>query len=73
MLDADLPSKARGIIFCMSLHLHPCFVSASSEGSGKSVHMHLPELSLLDNAISTKMECPYVALLVLSYNIVWPT
>ena len=24
----------------LSLHLHPCFVYASSKGSGKSVHLH---------------------------------
>ena len=27
-----------GLIFCLSLYLHPYFVYASSEGSGKSVH-----------------------------------
>ena len=45
----DVTSRTRGLNFGPSLHLHPCFVYASSEGSGKS--------SLLDNAISTSTSC----------------
>ena len=45
----SLSSGARGIHFGKSLHPYPCFVCASSEGSGESAHMH----SLLAYAIST--------------------
>ena len=35
----DVPSRARGLNFAPSLHLYPCFVYASSEGSGRSAHL----------------------------------
>ena len=37
---ADISSKVRDLNFSLSLHLHPNFMYASREGSGKSVHMH---------------------------------
>ena len=37
---ADATREARGLKFGLSLHLHPYFVYASTEGSGESVHMH---------------------------------
>ena len=46
---AGISSEARGLNFCLSLHLHPCFEYVSSENSGKS------EPSLLSNAISAKI------------------
>ena len=51
---AEVSSEARGLNFCLSLHLHPYFMYASSEGSGGSAHM-------LPDAISTKVLCtgPY--------------
>ena len=36
---ADLYSKAIGLNFDLSLHIHPYFMYASSIGSGKSAHM----------------------------------
>ena len=36
---ADISSRTRGPNFGTSLHLHPYFVYASSEGSGEYVHM----------------------------------
>ena len=38
----DVSSKARGISFGLSLHLYPCFVYASHQDSGESVHMWRP-------------------------------
>ena len=38
--NADVSSKAIGILFCMSIQLYPYFVHANSEGSGASPHMH---------------------------------
>ena len=37
---ADLSSKARGLNFGPRIHLHPYDVYTSSEGSGKSAHLH---------------------------------
>ena len=36
---ADLFSWTRGLMFGLSLHLHPYFVYVSSEGCGESEHM----------------------------------
>ena len=36
---ADVSSETRGLNFGLSLHLQPCFVYASREGSGESAHM----------------------------------
>ena len=47
----NVSSKARGLNFGPSLHLHPYFVYESSEGYGKPA----PEPSWLDNAIITKI------------------
>ena len=46
---ADLSSMARGLFFCLSLHLHPYFVYASSEKSGES--------SLLNTLSIFKIAC----------------
>ena len=35
----DVFKEARGLYFGLSLHLHPYFMYASSEGSGESAHM----------------------------------
>ena len=35
---ADVPSRARGLKFGLSLHLHPYFMFSSSKGSGESAH-----------------------------------
>ena len=43
---AAVSSRARCLKFVLSLHLHPYFVFASSQGTGESVHLHrscLPE------------------------------
>ena len=37
---ADISSGAKGLYFGVTLHLHPYFVKASSEGSGVSGRMH---------------------------------
>ena len=37
--DADKSSRARGLKFCLSLHLHPYFVYTSSEASGESAQL----------------------------------
>ena len=34
---ADISSNVRGLDFGLSLHLHPCFMYASSKGSGESL------------------------------------
>ena len=54
---ADVSSRASGLIFGLSLYLRPYFVYVSSEDAGK----YTPELSLLDDVISTKIlcECPH--------------
>ena len=44
-------------MFDLSLHLHPYFGYASSEGSRESAHIDSPEPSLLSEAISTKILC----------------
>ena len=49
---------ARSLNFGLSLHLDPNFVYESSEGTGESYageSAHLPEHSLLDNAISSQI------------------
>ena len=49
----DMSSKARGLNFGPSLHLHPYFVDASSEGSGESAHRaDSSGPSLADDAVS---------------------
>ena len=52
---ADVSSGTRGLNFCLSLHLYPYFVYASSLCSGV---MHIcsdsPESSTLDIAVSAK-------------------
>ena len=37
---ADICGGARGVNFGESLHLYPCLVYASSDGSGEPVHLH---------------------------------
>ena len=37
--DANVSREVRGVILGQNLHLHPYFVHASSEGSGKSANM----------------------------------
>ena len=52
----QLFSKSRELNVGLSLHLHPYFVNASSEGSGKSAHLHrLIWALLLYNAITSKI------------------
>ena len=36
---ADVSSGARGLIFGLSLRLHPYFMYASSEGSSETAHL----------------------------------
>ena len=36
---ADLSSEAKGLNFCLSLHLQPFFEYASCEGSGESARL----------------------------------
>ena len=48
--------KPRGLNFGLSFHLHPYFVYASSDGSGKSVQC-VPEPLLLAGVVSTKIWC----------------
>ena len=48
-IHGDITSRARGLNFGPSLHLHPYSVYTSSEGSGESV--------CLSNAIGTKISC----------------
>ena len=58
LFDADVTSRAKGQIFGLSLHLHPYLLYLRSKGSGKSGHLHrLPEPSLLENTIRTKITC----------------
>ena len=38
--NADVPSKAGGLKFCLSPHKHPYFVNVSSNGPGETAHMH---------------------------------
>ena len=45
-------NKTRDLNFGLSLHLHPYFVYAGSQGSGESAH-DLAEPSLLADAISS--------------------
>ena len=56
---ADIFSEACGLKFGLSLHLYPYIVYANIKGTGQSVHLHRspPVLSLLHNAISTKISC----------------
>ena len=49
----DISSRARGLNFGLSLHLHPYFVFAISEGCGEGAD--LPKHWLLNIAISTKI------------------
>ena len=39
-VHADASSGTRDLHFGLSLHLHPLFVHASSEGSCQSAHLH---------------------------------
>ena len=41
-MHTDVSRNDTGLIFSQSLHLHPYFVYASSEGSGVSVHIYSP-------------------------------
>ena len=51
-----ISSRPRGIIFSLSLHLHPCFVYVSSKGSGESAHISCEPL-LLNDVKSAKIMC----------------
>ena len=49
---ADVFSETRGLKFVLCPHLHSCFVYASSEGSGESLHMRrLTRALLIDNVV----------------------
>ena len=50
MSHAGIFSRTSGIIFCLSLHLYPCFVYECSKGSGESALEPL----LLDDGILPK-------------------
>ena len=53
----EVSSRARGLLFGLSLHLYPYFAYASSEDSGESAHIRTPESSLLADAISIEISC----------------
>ena len=60
---ANISRRARGLIFDLSLPLHPYFVNARNEGSGKNVQMlMLTEHWPLTHVISTYISrvCPYI-------------
>ena len=58
---ADISSKARGLNFDLSLHLHPYVMYSSSNGSNESV-LKLPRLN---NEISTEISCTGLNILYL--------
>ena len=51
MSHAGISRLARGLIFCLSLHLYPCFVNMSNKGSGKSE----PKPLMLDDGTLHKL------------------
>ena len=53
--DANVSSRARGLKFGLSLHLHPYFMCAVK--ALLSLCICLPEHSLPNNAISNKISC----------------
>ena len=54
----NISRKTSGLMVGQSLHLHPNFMYARSEGSDKAVHCPgSSEPSLFDNVISTKIPC----------------
>ena len=54
--NADVFVKARDLNFCFSLHLHPCFVYASSEDSGESVHIRIHAFYRICANVSNKCQ-----------------
>ena len=58
--QADIFSGARVLNNGPCLHLHPCFVYASSKGSILCKWAGLLEPLLLNNAMNTKILCAYV-------------
>ena len=55
-MHANIFSYIRGLNFSLNLHLHPCFICASSEGSGH-ICTDLSKPSLFVTAISTYILC----------------
>ena len=54
---ADVSGEARDLNFCLSLHLHPCFVYASTEDSGEYAHMQIHAYYRICANVSNEYQC----------------